>query len=190
LNLNNDIIIGFVGSFIFWHGVENLIAVIDRTLKELSHVKFLMVGKGGPLEPLLKSFIHENNLENKVILPGYVLHKDVPQYISAMDVLLAPYPDLDFFYYSPVKIYEYMSAGKPVITTRMGQIAEIIENEKDGFLTKPNDINHIFEICSELVKNKALRESIGGAARKEILEKHTWKVRGKQLSELCERFVP
>lgn len=188
-NLNNNVTIGFVGSFIFWHGVENLLKIIEGTLEKFEDVKFLMVGKGGPLEPLLRDFIDKNKLKEKVILAGYVLHKEVPSYISAMDIVLAPYPDLEFFYYSPVKIYEYMSSGKPVISARIGQIAEVIEDNKTGFLTKPNDIAQNMDIISELIKNQNRRKEVGKAARKEILEKHTWEKRGKQLSELCERLL-
>jgi len=188
-DLHNCVVVGFVGSFIFWHGIENLLTVIERTLKKFDNVEFLMVGKGGPLEHLITKFIDDHNLKDKVLLTGYVLHNEVPAYISAMDIVLAPYPDLDFFYYSPVKVYEYMSCGKAVIATKIGQIAEIIEDQKTGFLTKPNDIEQIIHLISELIENDKLREDVGHAARKEILEKHTWDRRGKKLSDLCESCV-
>ena len=95
---------------------------------------------------------------------------------------------LDLFYYLPMKIYEYMSCGKPVVSTRIGQIGEIIEDQRNGFLTKPNDIEAILRHISNLIENPVLREKIGKEARSDILEKHSWKKRGKQLSKLCWQY--
>ncbi|MCK5737774.1 glycosyltransferase family 4 protein [bacterium] len=184
--LNDNVVVGFVGSFIFWHGIENLMSVIKKTLQRFENVKFLMVGKGGPMEQKLRDFIDENKFEDRVILPGFVNHDQVPRYISAMDIVLAPYPDLDFFYYSPVKIYEYMSCGKAVISTAVGQIAEIITDGENGFLTRPNDIGQITDIIAELTRNAALRKSAGDSARAFIEKEASWKKRGEQLSALCE----
>ncbi len=187
-HLHDSVVIGFVGSFIYWHGVENLTFIIEKIVKRHDQVKFLMVGQGGPMETLLRNFIRDNRLEDKVIFTGFISHDDVPQYISAMDIVLAPYPDIDFFYYSPVKIYEYMSCGKPVISSRIGQIAEVIRDRETGFLTKPNDIEMICQNISELIENPELRKRIGKAAREEILNKHTWQKRGEQLSALCSQY--
>jgi len=188
-DLYDHTVLGFVGSFIYWHGIENLTNIIDKTLKAHKKVKFLMVGEGGPMKPMLEKFIADNELGDRAILTGFVPHADIPKYIAAMDIVLAPYPGLDFFYYSPVKIYEYMSSGKPVVTTRIGQIAEIIENRRNGFLTEPNDIGNIELIIQELLNEPELREKVGAAARKDVLEKFTWKKRGEQLSELCQKCI-
>jgi len=141
------------------------------------------------MKPMLEKFIADNELGDRAILTGFVPHADIPKYIAAMDIVLAPYPGLDFFYYSPVKIYEYMSSGKPVVTTRIGQIAEIIENRRNGFLTEPNDIGNIELIIQELLNEPELREKVGAAARKDVLEKFTWEKRGEQLSELCQKCI-
>lgn len=188
-DLHDSIVIGFVGSFIYWHGIENLTSVIARTLKANKNAKFLMVGEGGPMKPMLEKFIKENHLENRAILSGFVPHESIPQYINAMDIVLAPYPKLDFFYYSPVKIYEYMSMGKPVISTRLGQIAEIIEDQRNGFLTEPDEVEEITRMIIELSHNAEQRKQVGTAARQDILEKYSWKKRGEQLSELCYRCI-
>ena len=133
-DLTGHVVIGFVGSFHYWHGVENLISLINGVIKTGKEVKFLMVGQGGPMRQLFQKHISENKLQGKVILTGFVPHENIPEYISAMDIVLAPYPNLDFFYYSPVKIYEYMAAGKPVVASKLGQISEIITDGHNGFL--------------------------------------------------------
>jgi glycosyltransferase involved in cell wall biosynthesis len=189
LKLNNSIVLGFVGSFITWHGIENLMKIIEKVLPAHPDAKFLLVGKGGTRSAAIFNFIKDNKLEDRVILPGHVPHDEVPQYIAAMDILLAPYPEIDFFYYSPVKIYEYMACGKPVISSRIGQIAELIEDQKTGFLTAPSDVSHICSIIADLIKQPSVRTQIGMAAGAAIQQHHTWQKRGETLSALCKKVV-
>lgn len=188
-DLDGSTIVGFVGSFIYWHGIENLTYVMEKTLASDKNAKFLMVGDGGPMKPMLEKFIQEKKLENRAILTGFIPHEEIPKYIASMDVVLAPYPKLDFFYYSPVKVYEYMCVGKPVVSTRIGQIAEVVEDKKDGFLTEPDDVEKITATIVELLQNPELRKEVGAAAREKILANHTWKSRGEKLSELCYQCI-
>ena len=125
-NLKGKTVIGFVGSFHYWHGVDNLMEVIKQICKADPDTAFLMVGAGGPMTVELEAFIEKEGLTGRVAMTGYVEHDDMPKHIAAMDIVLAPYPKLKFFYYSPVKLFEYMACGKPVVTTRLGQMAEVI----------------------------------------------------------------
>lgn len=187
--LRNNIVIGFIGSFHYWHGVENLIQIIRETIQNHQNVKFLMVGDGGPLKNSLEKFIKENNLTNRVHLTGLVKHQDIPKYIAAMDIVLAPYPKLKFGYYSPVKLYEYLSSGKAVVSSRMGQICEVIRDGENGFLCEPDDVAQMSQKISELIENPDSIKGVGARARKDVLNNYTWKRRGKQLSALCEAVV-
>jgi glycosyltransferase involved in cell wall biosynthesis len=187
--LRNNLVIGFVGSFHYWHGVENLIQIIQETINNHQDVKFLMVGDGGPLKNCLEKFIRETNLADQVHLTGLVKHEDIPKYIAAMDIVLSPYPRLKFGYYSPVKLYEYLSSGKAVVSSRMGQISEVIRDGENGFLCEPDDLPQMFRKISELIENPELIKRIGAQARKDVLNHYTWKKRGEQLSALCEAVV-
>ncbi len=184
--LGNNVVIGFVGSFHFWHGVENLTRIVRDTIQQHSSVRFLMVGDGGPLKNSLEKFIKENNLVDRVHLTGLVKHEDIPQYVAAMDIVLAPYPKLEFGYYSPVKLYEYLSSGKAVVSSRMGQICEVIRDGINGFLCEPDNIPQMCMKISELIRNPWLIKKAGMLAREDFLNNYTWKKRGEQLSALCE----
>ena len=187
--LQNNLVIGFVGSFHYWHGVDNLSKIILEIMREHDHVKFLMVGDGGPLKLSLEKFIYKNKLEDRVCLTGLKTHQEIPKYIAAMDVVLAPYPKLKFGYYSPVKLYEYLSSGKAVVSSRMGQITEVIRDGENGFLCEPDDIPGMCRTISKLIENPALIQKIGSQAREDVLKNYTWKKRGEQLSNLCEQIV-
>lgn len=187
--LRNNLVIGFVGSFHYWHGVENLSRIILDTTRHHSNVRFLMVGDGGPLKSSLERFINDNNLLDRVYLTGLVKHEDIPQYIAAMDIVLAPYPKLEFGYYSPVKLYEYLSSGKAVVASRMGQIGEVIRDGENGFLCEPDDTIQMSRKISELIQNPEVIKKVGARAREDVLNHYSWRRRGEQLSALCEAAV-
>jgi glycosyltransferase involved in cell wall biosynthesis len=65
-------------------------------------------------------------------------------------VAVAPYPQLEQFYFSPLKIYEYMAAGLPVIASDIGQISELIEDKVNGLLVPPDDLNALTGCLEEL----------------------------------------
>ena len=188
-HLRNNLVIGFVGSFHFWHGVENLTQIILDTTQAHRNVKFLMVGDGGPLKNSLEKFIKQHKLEDRVHLSGLVKHQDIPKYIAAMDIVLSPYPKLEFGYYSPVKLYEYLSSGKAVVSSRMGQICEVIRDGENGFLCEPDNVTEMSQKISELIGNPGLIKKVGARARQDVLNRYTWKKRGEQLSALCEDVV-
>lgn len=183
--LNGKVIIGFVGSFHFWHGVNNLIEVIKETILATKNTVFLMVGEGGPMKSRLKEFIRQEGLEKRVIMTGYISYEEMPNYIAAMDIVLAPYPNLNFFYYSPMKIFEYMACGKPVISTKIGQIAEIITDKHNGFLCEPDNIKQIIFNLNDLINSAKLRKAIGINARETIYNHYSWLSRAGQLSDVC-----
>ncbi|RME01226.1 MAG: glycosyltransferase family 1 protein [Calditrichaeota bacterium] len=188
-HLNNNIVIGFIGSFHYWHGVENLIALFKPVLEQYERAKFLLVGEGGPLKPKLESYINTHQLSGRVCLTGHVPHDEVPKHIAAMDIVLAPYPDLPFFYYSPVKVYEYMACGKPVVASELGQITEAIEHGVSGFLVKPGDIAGYLQHLFRLMESPKLRQKLGQKAAETAAANFAWAARGKQWAELCERVL-
>ncbi|MCD6116158.1 glycosyltransferase family 4 protein [bacterium] len=183
--LQGKTVVGFVGSFHYWHGVSELIELIKAVVADNRDVVFLLVGSGGPMLDDLKTFIRTERLENRIFLTGYVEHTLVPAYISSMDIVIAPYPALDFFYYSPVKIFEYMACGKAVITSRIGQIAEVIENGRDGILCTPGSIREMIMAVKELAADKNSIERMGMAAFKKIGKQYSWHRKAQELEQLC-----
>ena len=188
-NLQGKTVIGFVGSFHYWHGVDNLVNVIKGSIDTNKDTAFVLVGQGGPMKSTLEKYIQENQLQDRVILTGYISYEDIPKYISAMDIVLAPYPNLDFFYYSPVKVYEYMACAKPVVTTAIGQIAEIITDKENGLLCRPDNLKDILDNVRTLVENPELRERIGNNARRTIEANYSWHQKAMELSALCDQVL-
>ncbi len=112
-------------------------------------------------------------LQQAVTFTGGVAHEDVPQYLAAMDVAVAPYPPLDEFYYSPIKLFEYMAAGRAVVASRIGQVAEIVVDGVTGLLYEPGDRAALVNCLRRLQRDAALRNELGRRASAACSE-HTW----------------
>lgn len=187
-NLQDKLVIGFVGSFHYWHGMENLLKFIQTILSKHEHVTFLLVGTG-PLKENLEKALQNEVSAGRVVFPGYVEHENVPSFLAAMDIVLAPYPNLEFFYYSPLKLFEYMAAGKAVIASSVGQITEIITDSYDGFLVEPDNFEEMQNKALTLIENDGMRNRLGKNARKTIEEKYTWTKTAEKISQLLNEVI-
>jgi len=182
--LNGAPVVGFVGSFQVWHGLDNLVASFAQVARELPGSRLLLVGDG-PARPALEQKIRESGLEAAVTITGLLPQAGVPQILAATDVTVLPYPELPSeLWFSPLKLYEYMAAGKAIVASRAGQIAEILEDEKSGLLVPPGDVSALSAAISRLIRNPAERARLGDNARRQAVEQHSWKEYARRLAEI------
>jgi len=81
---------------------------------------------------------------------------------------------LDHFYFSPLKVYEYMAAGVPVVASAIGQLRDLIQPEINGILISPGDPAALAQALERLLNEPALRTRLGREARKTVLAHYTW----------------
>ncbi|MFQ5649575.1 MAG: glycosyltransferase family 4 protein [bacterium] len=186
--LRESVVLGFVGSFHYWHGLESLRPYVQRLCAKYDEVKFLLVGDG-PLKEELEQELRRNGLRERVVFAGYVEHHEIPHYLSAMDIVLAPYPAMTFFYFSPLKLFEYMAAARPVIASRVGQIEEMIEDGANGMLYEPGDIEEWINRSCQLIENPDLRTILGKRARQTVCEKYSWKMNATKVASLIKQSM-
>lgn len=179
-NLKDKIVIGFVGLFVPWHGLDFLLDIFNEILKSNKRVHLLLVGDG-PERSKIEHFIALHNLHDNISITGFVKHDEIPTFIFSMDIAVMPNSNP---HGSPMKIFEYMSMGKPVIAPSYGPIMEIIESNINGMLFAPKDNQELFNALELLSKNSVLRSNIGKKARMKILEQHTWLQNGKKIEEM------
>jgi glycosyltransferase involved in cell wall biosynthesis len=165
--------VGFVGSLKPWHGLSILVEAFARLHRRDPNVRLLIVGEG-PMRAKLEVDLAERGMAEAAQLTGAVTPDAVPGMLASMDVVVAPYPVLEHFYFSPLKVYEYMAAGRPCVASRIGQIEAIIEDGRNGLLCPPGDAAALGEALERLLRDPALRSRLGEAARDTVQRHHTW----------------
>ena len=177
--------VGFVGTFKPWHGVGHLIDAFNQIYHKDERCRLLMVGDG-PERTHLEKALDLAGTRQAAHFAGSVAPGQVPDWISRMDVAVAPYPDHDNFYFSPLKIYEYMAAGKPVVASRVGQIGSLIEDGVNGLLVPPGNASALADALKRLADDQELRQHLGKEARSTICKSHTWDSVARRILELVE----
>lgn len=165
--------IGFLGTLKPWHGVNLLAEILTRVRASVPHARLLIVGDGPERERLSRDF-HGASGTGSVEFAGAVSPGDVGTWLHRMDVAVAPYPADAPFYFSPLKVVEYMAAGVPPIASALGQIPALIRHGATGLLVAPGDARGFAEACLRLEREPALRAQLGQSARAEAMSSRTW----------------
>ena len=179
----NEIVVGFTGTFGPWHGIPQLTEAIDYILKNkmVKNIKFLIIGDGG----LLKMEMEKRLVKyNEVIFTGIISYVNIQYYLALCDILVSPHcPTIDNreFFGSPTKLFEYMAMGKGIVASSLGQIGTILKNNETAILVEPGSSEELTEGILQLVNNKKMRLRIGRNACMEAIKKYTWKVNVKRL---------
>lgn len=184
----DKVVIGWIGSLFGWEGLDNLLMMARKILKSRSDVAFLFVG-GGKNKDVMERTFEAEDIGTRVVLTGTVPYSDVPPYIDAMDIVLAPYPKLDFWYPSSMKVFEYMSSQKAVVASAVGQLCEIIQDGKNGFLFDPENMEEFLQKVLRLVENTRLRETVAKNARQTVLDEYTWVGHARKMETIMEQIV-
>lgn len=182
----NELIIGFVGRLRPWHGIDILIDSFAELTKDNGDIKLVIIGDEGTLKEELKRKCDKLNLNGLVRFTGSVPHAVIPSLLRKIDILVAPYPKLDEFYFSALKIFEYMAAGKPIVASQIGQINDILAHEKTAILVPPGNREALTGALQRLKNDKELRIRLGKNAQKEALSKHTWRQRINMISDIIK----
>jgi glycosyltransferase involved in cell wall biosynthesis len=184
-NLGGAVVIGFVGSLKPWHGVDLLLeAFANLGDKQL---RLLIVGDG-PQGEALRLRATAPDLAGRVIFTGQVPHAQIGAYLAAMDIAVAPYrapgPDQSGFYFSPLKVFEYMAAGCPVVAPYLGQIVDVVEHELHGLLYPPDDTRVLKTHLLRLIRDPAQRAQMGRAGTALVGQQYTWSGNAMRVAEL------
>ncbi|MEX1138017.1 MAG: glycosyltransferase family 4 protein [Bacteroidota bacterium] len=179
-------VVGFIGTFAKWHGVETLIEAAIQSVRKRSTLRFLLVGDGG-LRTALDRRVSGTGTGKAIVFTGLIPHSSAPQHLAACDILVSPhlgFEDRSVFFGSPTKLFEYMAMGKPVIASRLEQIGEIVVHNKNGLLMKPGDVDELVSLILHLAGRKELRTRLGKAARKDVVTHYTWEKNVERLLRL------
>jgi len=180
----------YAGSFKEWDGLEDLVRAARKILARFPEAKFILVG-GGIREKKVKDLIRFYGLEKSFILTGHKPLKKVVDYINQSKICLAPFNVTRSkkgrfakygYYFSPLKIFEYMACGKPIVATNYSKIRSLV-SKKSGLLFREGNIPDLTsKICWLLSRPKKIKEK--GEYNKKLAQKYTWASVVKKINEL------
>lgn len=194
VNPNNRRIVAFLGSFRPWHGVREFVQVAESIARERDDILFLMVGAGDLWEEL-RARVEHANLQDKIVLTGVVKYEHVPYYLAVADIGVAPFntavhsPLRVGFYWSPLKVHEYMAMGLPVVTINVPGLNEIARDGQEGLLYPDNDLPALRAAILRLGDDRALAARLGQAGRARVVEHFSWQKHAELLENVLNECV-
>ena len=171
--------VGFIGTFLAYQGIDTLIDAAPLVLEKIPNTRFLLVGDG-PMKAAWEKKAQGEGIQGHFIFTGHVPYREVPNYIGAMDICVAPH-HADTNQASPVKLFDYMAAGRPIIASDIEVVREIIGDTGCALLTPPNHPEVLAENIVALINNEALRCKLAENGRRCAKEKYDRKILTKNI---------
>lgn len=183
-------IVGFVGSFQAWHDAPSLIRAFGHVHRRHADTHLLLIGDG-PQRNEIVDLVEQLGLKDAITFAGSVPHAEMTDVLAAMDVATAPYPrwTAGEFHGSPMKIFEYMAAGRPIVAAALGQIGGIIADGKTGLLYPPGDDAALAAALDRMLADPRAAAAIGAAARDVAMREHTWNAVADRILERARALL-
>ena len=185
----------YVGNLFSGNGVkvENIVYAAALLKEKVSEIKVMILGDGdlvrkdGKDGPLIR-LTRELGLEDTIIFTGNIPYSQVPTYVAASDLCLALFPiNVITLAKSPLKVYEYMAAGKPVVVRAVGECVRCVRHGETGFLVYSDDPVEYSRTIGTVLENEHLLKQTGQAARRDVETTFSWQNSARVLLQAASR---
>lgn len=169
-------------------GIEDMVIAFANMRKKITKAVLLIVGVDDEFKEGVEKICLDNNLETDAYrIVGHVPPVTVPAYMSAATVLLMYYPNNDHYkyYMSPLKLFEYMAMGKPIVASRLPSVEEVLVDDFSARLVEPENPEALSDALIEVLSDGTVSWRLGNAARSEV-QKYTWERRAQLIVEHIE----
>jgi glycosyltransferase involved in cell wall biosynthesis len=176
-------VVGFVGTLRAWHGMTVLGNAFRQFHKDHPLARLLVIGDGPAREELVA--VLGTDAAAHTTITGKLPHEEIPAAMAQMDIAVAPYPELNNFYFSPLKILEYMACGLPIVASRIGDIPQLLENGQHGALVTPGCWDAVSDALDRLAGDPLLAIELGQSARAAACRQHNWDHKLRRMLQLA-----
>jgi len=166
-----EILVLSVQRLVLKKGIKYLLYAMSMVVKEDPNVKLVIIGEG-PEKPQLIKLIKKMKITKNVKIAGFVGSEVLPKYYSACDIFVLH----SLYEQFGIVLLEAMACGKPVVSTKVGAIPEIVENGKTGFLVDLKNPKQLSEAILKLASDENLRNKLGKEGRKKVEKKYDWDI--------------
>jgi glycosyltransferase involved in cell wall biosynthesis len=188
-DIGDDLVVMFVGGFYPRHAVDQLIHSFKIVKEQMENCKLILVGDGQTRDQVFK-LVKSYQIEDSVTFTGAIDYKNIPDIISLADVMVSPSLEYslessqELIKTSPLKLLEYMAAGKPCVATATSPQKKVVVNGENGILVSPGDVNGFAAALLYLLSEPAERERIGKNASEYVANQHSWQAYGEKLLDI------
>ena len=187
LGLQGAAVIGFIGSFYAYEGLDLLIEALPALQREIPQARLLLVG-GGPQEARLKLLAAERGVQQSVRFAGRVPHAEVPRYYSIVDVLAYPRRSMRLTeLVTPLKPLEAMAQGHVVLASDVGGHRELVRDGVNGALFRAGDVQSLTRALIELLRGRRHWEALRRSARAFVENERSWPASVARYREVFRR---
>ncbi|MBO9498172.1 MAG: glycosyltransferase, exosortase A system-associated [Novosphingobium sp.] len=174
LRIGSGPVIGFIGSFYDYEGLDDLVAAMPALIDRQPQAKLLLVG-GGPVETALKAQAEASPVRDAIVFAGRVPHAEVERYYSLCDVMAYPRKASRLTeLVTPLKPLEAMAQGRLVAASDVGGHRELVADGKTGMLFPADDPAGCAAALAGLLAERETWEALRDAGRKHVRENHDW----------------
>jgi glycosyltransferase involved in cell wall biosynthesis len=181
-DLEGRFVVGWVGGFRPFHGLDALPEIAHRLRSEIPSSVLCLVGTGPERDELGR---RARGMGDVIRFVGPVARVDVPRWLRSFHACLLLARSTDF-HYSPMKLYEYMGCGRPVVAAAVGEVRKVISDGHDGLLVPPHHTGAVVDAIARLFRDDALRDRLGAAARRTAERSGSWESRAVALLAALE----
>jgi glycosyltransferase involved in cell wall biosynthesis len=182
----------YIGTLADWQGLDIVVKSLPKIL-EKQPVRLLIVGRGRSRQrKMLAKQIRKLGVEGSVIVQPAVPHHEIPALIAESDICIAPLGLNDRNVTQgacPIKVLEYMAAGRPLIASNMPIVRELLREEIDALLFSPNDPGDLARQVNLLLNDFELSKRLAQSASEHALSKFTWHESQKKLGRVYEKLL-
>lgn len=180
---SEDLVVLFLGNLNLTQGVEDLIHVVPSLVKQVAMTKVLIVGDG-ILKDEFKRKVDRLGVSEHVVFTGMVDYDEVPVYVNLADICVVLKKKMKSGW-SPIKVFEYLACGKPVLSSRVEGL-EFIATEGVGRLTEPENLKSIEEELLKLLKNPEERIEMGQKGVKLSKDNFDWESKANRIEQILK----
>jgi glycosyltransferase involved in cell wall biosynthesis len=176
----------WIGGFYPWHDLSMLLESFALILKKRPDARLVLVGDG-QTRPSIEEAAKKAGMGHAVIMAGKVAHADVPEMLSIADVTVVPSAPLTAGIGgtgTPLKLFEYMAAGKAIVATALNEAAEVVQHGHNGLLVEPGDAQKFADATLRLIDDPKERNRLGQNAREQAVKQNSWEHYTKRLEEI------